>query len=74
MVRLDGVDDDGVLLVLSGKLDAQLDVAAFHLVVDGFAEVVEQALSLIHIYILFSAHLPVDKKALIRQGENSFST
>ena len=37
MVRLDGVDDDGVLLVLSGKLDAQLDVAAFHLVVDRFA-------------------------------------
>ena len=24
--------------------------------------------------ILFSAHLPVNKKALIRQGENSFST
>ena len=46
MVRLDGVDDDGVLLVLSGKLDAQLDVAAFHLVVDGFAEVVEQACAL----------------------------
>ena len=41
MVRLDGVDDDGVLLVLSGKLDAQLDVAAFHLVVDGFAEVMK---------------------------------
>ena len=46
MVRLDGVDDDGIFLVLLGKLDAQLDVAALHLMVDGFAEVVQQACAL----------------------------
>ena len=46
MVRLDGVDDDRVLLVLAGKLHAQLDVAALHLVVHGLAEVMEQSCAL----------------------------
>ena len=46
VVRLDGVDDDGALLVLLCKLHAQLDMAAFHLVVDGLAEVVQQTCAL----------------------------
>ena len=58
MVRLDGVDDDGVLLVLSGEFDAQLDVAAFHLVVNGLAEVVQQTGTLCqrHIDAKFGRH------------------
>ena len=46
VVRLDGVDDDGALLVLLRKLHAPLDMAAFHLVVDGLAEVVQQTCAL----------------------------
>ena len=37
VVRLDGVDDGRAFLVFPGQLHAQLDVAALHLVVDGFA-------------------------------------
>ena len=43
MVRLDGVDDVGRFVVLAGKLNAELDVAALHLVVDRLAEVMQQA-------------------------------
>ena len=46
VVRLDGVDDDGIFLVLLGQLHAELDVAALHLMVDGLAEVMQQACAL----------------------------
>ena len=43
MVGLDGVDDVLALPVLPGQLHADLDMGALHLVVDGLAQVMEQA-------------------------------
>ena len=43
VVRLDGVDDDGILLELPGKIRAQLNVAALYLVVNGLAQIMEQS-------------------------------
>ena len=37
VMRLDGVDHSRAFLVFPGQLHTQLDVAAFHLVVDRFA-------------------------------------
>ena len=48
MVRLDGVDDDGILLELPGKIGAQLNVAALYLVVNGLAQIMEQSGALRH--------------------------
>ena len=48
VVGFDGVDDDGIFLVLPGKIGAQLYMAAFHLVVNGLAQVMEQAGTLCH--------------------------
>ena len=41
VVGLDGIDDDGIFLVLPGEIRAQLHMAALHLVVDGFAQVMQ---------------------------------
>ena len=46
MVRRDAVDHFRRLVIALGHLDAQLDVRAFQLVIDGFANVVEQARAL----------------------------
>ena len=43
MVGLDGMDDSRVLLVLAGDLHTDLDVAAFDLVVQRLADVVQKA-------------------------------
>ena len=43
MVGLDSVDDLGVLLVLAADIHADLDVAALDLVVEGLADVMQQA-------------------------------
>ena len=48
MVGLDGVDHAVALPVFPGQLHANLDVGAFHLVVDGLAQVVKQARALGH--------------------------
>lgn len=42
MVGLDGIDDDGILLVLPGQVCAQLHVAALDLVVNGLAQIMQQ--------------------------------
>ena len=46
MVRHDGVDDVAVLLILLGEVGADLDMGALLLVVDRFADVVQQARAL----------------------------
>ena len=43
MVRLDRVDDAGRLLVFTGQVDADLHMAALDLMVDRFADVMQQA-------------------------------
>ena len=42
MVRLNGVNNGGVLLVLAGNLHTDLDVAAFDLVIQSLADVMQQ--------------------------------
>ncbi len=60
MVSLDGVDDDGIFLVLPGQVRAQLYMAALHLVVNGLAQVVQQACPLGHgdVHAQFRGHKP----------------
>ena len=57
-MRLDGVDDDGVFLVLPGKVGAQLHMAALHLVVDGLAQVMQKTCPLCqgHIHAQLRSH------------------
>lgn len=50
-MRRDAVDDLGGLVVALGHFNAQLDVRAFHLVIDGLADVVEQTRALGELHI-----------------------